>query len=55
MIGGLVVIAENVKKVAMIRDQTTGKYRGYDIEFEEGKAPYLFSLSIPDIVAVKTE
>jgi len=55
MTNGHVVIAEHVTKVIMTRDSTTGKYSSYNIEFEPGRVPDLFTLSVSDIIAVTTK
>lgn len=52
MKGGHVVTASGVEKVEMTRDNTTGSYSGYTIKWEEGHSPRLFTLSVPDIIAV---
>lgn len=54
MRGGHIVTAPNVEKMEMTRDTSTGKYSGYSITWEDNKGPALFTLSIPDIVAVVT-
>jgi hypothetical protein len=54
MKGGHAIVVGNIKSVEMRRDATTGSYSGYSIEWEDvEKKPALFTLSIPDIVAVK--
>ena len=54
MKGGHVIQIDNVKSVELKRDSSTGSYSGYTIEWQDpDKRPALFSLSIPDIVAVK--
>jgi len=54
MKGGHVIVIDNIKKLEMTRDNTTGGYSGYSIDWlDVSKKPALFSLSIPDIVAVK--
>ena len=56
MKGGHTIVIGNIKSVEMKRDMTTGNYAGYTIEWEDvNKKPALFSLSIPDIVAVKVD
>ena len=53
MRGGHRVVARDVKSVEMTRDSETGSYSGYTLEWNESaKRPPLFTLSIPDIVAV---
>lgn len=53
MKGGHVLTVKGVKEVSMTRDNQTGGYAGYTIEWEDGHKPALFSLSIPEIVAVE--
>jgi hypothetical protein len=53
MKGGHVLTVRGVKEVTMTRDTVTGSYSGYNIKWEEGHAPSLFTMSIPDIVAVE--
>jgi hypothetical protein len=56
MKGGHVITVGNVEKVTMIRDDSTGTYSGYTIKWlDVDKAPLLFSLSVPDIVAVHVQ
>jgi hypothetical protein len=55
MTSGHVVVAKHVIKVVMSRDAQTGKYSSYNIEFEPGRIPDLFTLSVSDIIAVTTE
>jgi hypothetical protein len=53
MKGGHVVTATGVKEVKMTRDTTTGAYIGYEVKWcWPESSPELFTLSIPDIVAV---
>lgn len=52
MRSGSTVTAEYVETVEMTRRPETGDYAGYRLEFEKGRAPRLFTVSIPDIVAV---
>lgn len=54
MRGRHTIVIDNIKSVEMKPDISTGNYTGYTIEWEDiWKKPDLFSLSIPDIVAVK--
>lgn len=53
MRAGHAVSTHGVNKVEMTRDSTTGSYAGYTLEWNEGKQPAMFTLSIPDIVAVR--
>jgi len=55
MKGGHQVVAKYAKNVKMTRDSGTGAYSGYEVEFEPGHHPSLFTVSIPDIVAVVAE
>lgn len=56
MRGGHTITVGNVESVELTRDATTGGYAGYTIKWEDPTiAPELFSLSIPDIVAVSVE
>jgi len=52
MRGGHTIVTTGVKEITMRRDNASGAYAGYEITWEEGRKPLLFSLSIPDIVAV---
>jgi len=52
MRGGHAVVANNVSEVEMTRNTTDGTYTGYTLSWNEGKRPAMFTLSIPDIVAV---
>jgi len=53
MRGGHVVTATRVKSVEMTRDNSTGSYSGYTLEWNDPKdRPSMFTVSIPDIVAV---
>lgn len=53
MRGGHEITLGNLKNVEMNRDTSIGSYSGYTLEWIDGaKAPRMFSLSIPDIVAV---
>lgn len=57
MTAGHVITVDGVKEVKMHRDNTTGKYQGYEITYLD---PYItdkrfISLSIPDIIAVVEE
>lgn len=55
MKGGHIIKAPDVTDVTMKRDNTTGAYIGYDLTWANPKnAPKMFTLSIPDIVAVST-
>lgn len=53
MKGNHIITVDGVKEVTMTRDHKMGSYAGYTIEWEDGYKPSLFSLSIPEIVAVK--
>lgn len=56
MRGGQTIVIGNIKGVELTRDRATGSYTGYTIEWEDiSKKPALFSMSIPDIVAVKVD
>jgi hypothetical protein len=52
MRNGSIVQAHGVTKVEMTRESSTGQYSGYQLEWAKGSSPRLFTLSIPDIVAV---
>lgn len=53
MRGNHCIVVDNFKSVEMTRDSNTGGYSAYKIEWISGqKTPSLFTLSIPDIVAV---
>ena len=53
MRGGHAIIVDGVEELTMTRDPSgTGAYGSYRITWEDGKQPKLFTLSIPDIVAV---
>ncbi len=55
MAGGTTIIARNVREVKMTRDNTTGSYSGYEIEWHYRYHPTMFTLSIPAIQAVTME
>jgi hypothetical protein len=56
MRGGQTVAIGNVKSVSMTRELGTGQYSAYEIEWANPKvAPLMFTLSIPDIIAVIVE
>lgn len=47
-------LSKGAQRIVYARDNTTGGYAGYSIDWQDvSKKPALFSLSIPDIVAVK--
>lgn len=52
MKGGHTITAGPVVKVEMTRHMVEGNYTGYSIQWEDGKEPPFFTLSIPDIIAV---
>jgi hypothetical protein len=52
MRNGSVVEAHGVTNVEMTRENSTGQYSAYSIEWAKGRSMRLFTLSIPDIVAV---
>lgn len=53
--GGHEIKLSGISSVEMQRDMSTGYYRGYDIKWSNpDDAPRLFTMSIPDIVAVLT-
>ena len=56
MTAGHIITVDGVKEVKMHRDNTTGKYSGYEITYLDYMAvkPFI-SLSIPDIIAVVEE
>lgn len=54
MRNGSVVRTHGVTKVEMTREGSSGQYSAYSIEWVKGAAPRMFTLSIPDIVAVIT-
>ena len=53
MRGGQIITIGNVKKVEMTREGSTGQYSAYSSEWTNPKlAPNMFTMSIPDIIAV---
>jgi hypothetical protein len=55
MKGGHAIEVGNIKSVELTRD-ADGSYKGYTIEWADtSKSPGLFSMSIPDIVAVMVQ
>lgn len=53
MRGGHVIEVGNVESVSMESNSQTGSYNGYSIVWKDKTlSPKLFTLSIPDIVAV---
>jgi hypothetical protein len=52
MRNGSIVRAYGVTNVEMTRESSTGSYSAYSIEWAKGRSMRLFTLSIPDIVAV---
>lgn len=55
MMGGHKVTTDHVKKITMGRNFETGKYNSYSIEWAMSANNDLFSLSVPDVVAVTSE
>ena len=57
MTGGHVIVIDGVANVTMHRDNTTGKYTGYNISYLNtyDRHDRFISLSIPDIIAVVEE
>ena len=54
MRGGHKIVVPNVKSVKMTH-LPTGFFEGYDIAFEPGHHPVVFSMSVPDIIAVYSD
>lgn len=52
MKGGHVIVTKYVKTFTATHDRATGYYTGYEIVWEDGRNPKLFSLCLPDIVAI---
>lgn len=52
MKGGHVIVAKHVKAFSASSHNATGQFVGYKLEWEDGKKPEFFSLSLPDIVAI---
>ena len=48
------ITLDNIGSVTMTRDNETGSYAAYTIEwFDQSRAPHMFTMSLPDIVAVR--
>lgn len=53
--GGQIVIAVGINKLKMLHNTETGRFTGYEINWEPGYQPAFFSIVPDDIAAVVSE